>query len=199
MHTGVDDRAGRAVRAGPGATVHLADGCCSRASGCWWPPGAAPTWPGWASAALGLDEAAARPPGRRSDAGAAGGVGGRRRHGKGFLHPRRHVPGQAVCRRHPRTPAARGRLPRLAEGDLHRSRDRLGRVDRGAGPGSPVARSRVLHEPIAASAAGGSTGARGSSSWSSRDGVLVGATSMGPAGGEVLGLLALAVHAADHG
>ena len=53
----------------------------------------------------------------------------------------------------------------------------------------------VLHEPIAASARGWIHRGEGFVKLVARDGVLVGATSMGPTGGEVLGLLALAVHA----
>ena len=57
-------------------------------------------------------------------------------------------------------------------------------------------RDRVCSEPIAAVGPRlDPPRVRASSSWSARDGVLVGATSMGPSGGEVLGLLALAVHA----
>jgi pyruvate/2-oxoglutarate dehydrogenase complex dihydrolipoamide dehydrogenase (E3) component len=53
----------------------------------------------------------------------------------------------------------------------------------------------VWHEPIADSARGWIHRAEGFVKLVGRDGVLVGATSMGPSGGEVLGLLALAVHA----
>jgi pyruvate/2-oxoglutarate dehydrogenase complex dihydrolipoamide dehydrogenase (E3) component len=52
----------------------------------------------------------------------------------------------------------------------------------------------VHMEPIAASARGWIHGAEGIVKLVARDGVLVGATSMAPAGGEVLGLLTLAVH-----
>jgi pyruvate/2-oxoglutarate dehydrogenase complex dihydrolipoamide dehydrogenase (E3) component len=54
---------------------------------------------------------------------------------------------------------------------------------------------RVLHESIASSARGWINKAEGLIKLVERDGVLVGATSMGPGGGEVLGLLTLAVHA----
>ncbi len=53
----------------------------------------------------------------------------------------------------------------------------------------------VLHESIAASARGWIHRGEGFVKLVARDGVLVGATSMAPSGGEVLGLLALAVHA----
>ncbi len=53
----------------------------------------------------------------------------------------------------------------------------------------------VLHESIAASARGWIHRGEGFVKLIARDGVLVGATSMGPTGGEVLGLLTLAVHA----
>jgi pyruvate/2-oxoglutarate dehydrogenase complex dihydrolipoamide dehydrogenase (E3) component len=53
----------------------------------------------------------------------------------------------------------------------------------------------VFHESIASSARGWIHRAEGLVKLVARDGVLVGATSMGPSGGEVLGLLVLAVHA----
>ena len=53
----------------------------------------------------------------------------------------------------------------------------------------------VFHESIAASARGWIHRGEGLVKLVARDGVLVGATSMGPTGGEVLGLLVLAVHA----
>ena len=54
---------------------------------------------------------------------------------------------------------------------------------------------RVMHAPISASARGWINKGEGLVKLVEREGVLVGATSMGPSGGEVLGLLALAVHA----
>ena len=54
---------------------------------------------------------------------------------------------------------------------------------------------RVLHGSISASARGWINRGEGLVKLVERDGVLVGATSMGPSGGEVLGLLTLAVHA----
>jgi pyruvate/2-oxoglutarate dehydrogenase complex dihydrolipoamide dehydrogenase (E3) component len=53
----------------------------------------------------------------------------------------------------------------------------------------------VFSEPIAQSARGWIHKGEGLVKLVASDGVLVGATSMGPMGGEVLGLLALAVHA----
>jgi pyruvate/2-oxoglutarate dehydrogenase complex dihydrolipoamide dehydrogenase (E3) component len=53
----------------------------------------------------------------------------------------------------------------------------------------------VMCEPIADSARGFIQRAQGLVKLIERDGILVGATSMGPSGGEVLGLLTLAVHA----
>ena len=53
----------------------------------------------------------------------------------------------------------------------------------------------VWHEPIADSARGWIHRAEGFVKLVGRDGVLVGATSMSPAGGEILGLLSLAIHA----
>jgi pyruvate/2-oxoglutarate dehydrogenase complex dihydrolipoamide dehydrogenase (E3) component len=54
---------------------------------------------------------------------------------------------------------------------------------------------RVMSEPIAASARGWINKSEGLVKLVEMDGVLVGGTSMGPSGGEVLGLLTLAVHA----
>jgi pyruvate/2-oxoglutarate dehydrogenase complex dihydrolipoamide dehydrogenase (E3) component len=53
----------------------------------------------------------------------------------------------------------------------------------------------VMREPISASARGWLNKGEGLVKLVEQDGVLVGATSMGPCGGEVLGLLTLAVHA----
>ena len=53
----------------------------------------------------------------------------------------------------------------------------------------------VFHEPLEESARGWIARAKGFVKLVARDGVVVGGTSMGPSGGEVLGLLALAVHA----
>jgi pyruvate/2-oxoglutarate dehydrogenase complex dihydrolipoamide dehydrogenase (E3) component len=54
---------------------------------------------------------------------------------------------------------------------------------------------RVTAEPISKSARGWINKGEGLVKLVEQDGVLVGATSMGPCGGEVLGLLTLAVHA----
>jgi pyruvate/2-oxoglutarate dehydrogenase complex dihydrolipoamide dehydrogenase (E3) component len=54
---------------------------------------------------------------------------------------------------------------------------------------------RVMHEPISSSARGWIHRGEGLIKLVEQDGVLVGATSMAPSGGEVLGLLTLAVHA----
>jgi pyruvate/2-oxoglutarate dehydrogenase complex dihydrolipoamide dehydrogenase (E3) component len=54
---------------------------------------------------------------------------------------------------------------------------------------------RTMQEPISSSTRGWIHKAEGLIKLVEQDGVLVGATSMGPAGGEVLGLLVLAVHA----
>ncbi len=53
----------------------------------------------------------------------------------------------------------------------------------------------MFDESIAVSARGWIHRGEGFVKLVARDGVLVGATSMGPTGGEVMGLLALAVHA----
>ena len=54
---------------------------------------------------------------------------------------------------------------------------------------------RVMSEPIAQSARGWINKSEGLVKLIEVDGVLVGATSMGPSGGEVLAMLTLAVHA----
>jgi pyruvate/2-oxoglutarate dehydrogenase complex dihydrolipoamide dehydrogenase (E3) component len=54
---------------------------------------------------------------------------------------------------------------------------------------------RVMSEPISESARGWISKSEGLVKLVEQNGVLVGATSMGPCGGEVLGLLTLAVHA----
>jgi pyruvate/2-oxoglutarate dehydrogenase complex dihydrolipoamide dehydrogenase (E3) component len=56
----------------------------------------------------------------------------------------------------------------------------------------------VFNEPIEESARGWIARAKGFVKLVARDGVVVGGTSMAPSGGEVLGLLALAVHARVH-
>jgi pyruvate/2-oxoglutarate dehydrogenase complex dihydrolipoamide dehydrogenase (E3) component len=53
----------------------------------------------------------------------------------------------------------------------------------------------VFHEPIGDSARGWIHKAEGLVKLVEQDGVLVGATSMAPSGGEILGMLTLAVHA----
>ncbi len=77
--------------------------------------------------------------------------------------------------------------------------DRLGRPDRGAGQGTGPGRPR-RPRPVPESARGriheaGNDGCITLAADTSR-GVLAGATSAGPAGGEVLSMLVLAVHAA---
>ncbi len=102
-------------------------------------------------------------------------------------------------RRHPRPGASRRRVPRGAAGDLHRSGDRLGGPDRGAG-------SRAGHGGQDRIGAGPRVRAGLDSQGRQRrpdqagrgrgnSGSLVGATSAGPMGGEVLSMLTLAVHA----
>ena len=103
-------------------------------------------------------------PRRRQDAGAARGVGGRRHHREGRLHPRGHVPGPALRGRRPRHAAARSRLPRAAPGHLHRSRDRVGWPHRGPGPRGRGRRDGVLGADSRSRPAAGSTAARASSS-----------------------------------
>ena len=121
--------------------------------------------------------------------------------GKGpFTHTAKYQSG-IVIRAMLGQPGARGRLPRRAAGDVHRPRGRGGRPDRGAGsrggrrgPGragrpAPSRPAGHMHGP----------GSDGLIKLVVRDGLLVGATSVGPSGGEVLSMLTLAVHAAGAG
>ena len=100
---------------------------------CWWRPAGAPTCQGLGLATIGLDEARHGHPGGRPPPGAGrGGLGDRRRHRQGRLHPRLDVPGRHRRERHPGQPGDPRRLPGGAPGHLHRPRDRLGGAERGA-------------------------------------------------------------------
>ena len=119
--------------------------------------------------------------------------------GHGRVHPRVDVPGGHRGRRHPRPDGAARRVPGGAAGHLHRPGDRLGRAHRGAGPRAGDATCAPASAQIPTSARGwihkaGNDGFIKLVEDAER-GVLVGATSAGPSGGEVLGVLVLAVHA----
>ena len=91
------------------------------------------------------------------------------------------------------------RLPRAAPGDLHRSRDRRGRAHRAAGPRARHQRAGGFHQ--ARQLDPGWIHQVGDDGFiklvaDADQGVLIGATSVGPAGGEVLSALVVAVHAA---
>ena len=138
--------------------------------------------------------------GRRPDARRRRAVGDRRRHRQGRVHARVDVPERHRAARHP----GRGRpardVPRAPARHLHRSRGRRRGDDRGPGParpGSPSASAR----PSSRSPTRGFTHGPGSRGLikvveDADRGVLVGATVVGPAGGEIIGYLAVAVHAA---
>ena len=101
-------------------------------------------------------------------------------------------------RRHPRAGPHPGRVSRGAAGHIHRSRDRLRRPERGGGRAQGWTCDRGRQIP--ASTRGwihkaGNDGFIKLVADTGR-GVLVGATSAGPSGGEVLSMLTLAVHAA---
>ena len=91
------------------------------------------------------------------------------------------------------------RLPGAAPGHLHRPRGRRGRPDRGSRPASGASTCGSASTPVPSSTRGWihKAGQRGFIKLvaDADRGVLVGATSAGPAGGEVLGALAVAVHA----
>ena len=151
---------------------------------------------------IGLDTArpARRPQGRSRPtsgcaAAASNALGDRRHHGQGRLHARVDVPGR---RRGPRrTGRGRpvGRLPRGPARHLHLARGRVGGAERGGRPRSRASTSR---------SATGDLGARG---WLAKEegliklvadrkrGVLVGGCVVAEAGGEILSLLEVAVHA----
>ena len=136
-----------------------------------------------------------------ADARGRGAVGHRRHHRQGRLHAHVDVPGGGRGRRHPRPGRSRGGVPRRAAGDLHRSRGRLGRDDRAAGTGRRAGRARSAARTCPRRRAAGSPGPRGWSSWSrtATAASLVGATAVGPSGGEILSMLTTAVHARSPG
>jgi pyruvate/2-oxoglutarate dehydrogenase complex dihydrolipoamide dehydrogenase (E3) component len=177
-----------------GATVHLADGTALSAERMLIATGRRSDLAGLGAGALGLDEGAGSIPvdGRMRVAPGVWAVGDVT--GKGaFTHVAAFQARLCVADilGRPRPDADYRALPRVTFTDPE-----IGSV------GLTEAQAReqggdvsVFHESIAASARGWIHRGEGFVKLIAREGVLVGATSMGPTGGEVLGLLVLAVHA----
>jgi pyruvate/2-oxoglutarate dehydrogenase complex dihydrolipoamide dehydrogenase (E3) component len=198
-HEGVEVRTGATIeRAEPwgeaGVTVHLSDGTALRGERTLVATGRRSDLAGLGVAALGLDEDAPSIPvdGRmRAAPGvwAVGDVTGRGAFTHVAVFQARLCVADILGR--PRPDADYRALPNVIFTDPE-----IGSV------GVTEARAReeggdvtVFHEDIGASARGWIHRGEGFVKLVARNGVLVGATSMGPTGGEVLGLLALAVHA----
>ena len=133
VHTGVAIESVEPLGDG-GATVHLAGGTALSGDRMLVATGRRSDLARLGVGALGLDEGARAIPvdGRMRVQPGVWAVGDIT--GKGaFTHVAMYQ-ARALRHRHPRAPAPRGRLPGPPAGDVHRSRDRLGRTDRGAGP-----------------------------------------------------------------
>jgi pyruvate/2-oxoglutarate dehydrogenase complex dihydrolipoamide dehydrogenase (E3) component len=136
--------------------------------------------------------------GGRPPAGHRWNLGSGRSHRQGRVHARRDVPGRDRRPLHSRPGRSGRRLQRTATGDVYRPRSRRRRNDRAAG-----ARIRPPRPPRDDPDSGVDAGVdhkAGNEGFiklveDADKGVLLGATSAGPAGGEVLGALAVAVHA----
>ena len=125
-------------------------------------------------------------------------LGDRRHRRQGRLHPPVDVPGEHRPPRRPRRRRPRGRVPRRPAGHLHRSGGRLGRDDRAAGPRRRARRRHRHRGPLGVDARVDPRSRRRGRHQARRRpaaGHLVGATAVGPSGGEVLSMLATAVHA----
>ena len=153
---------------------------------------------------LGLDDSRPRPRrpvarDRRADARRREAVGRRRHHRQGRLHAHVDVPGRHRAARPHRRGRAVGELPRGPAGHLHRPRGRGGRDDRAAGTRRRASTSAPARRPSRQSTRGWIHGPGGEGVVKvvedAAAGHLVGATSVGPTGGEVLSMLATAVHA----
>jgi pyruvate/2-oxoglutarate dehydrogenase complex dihydrolipoamide dehydrogenase (E3) component len=191
--TGVDISRVESDAAG-GCTVHLADGSSASAARVLVATGRRPDLSGLGVAALGLDEGARSVPtdSRMRVMPGVWGVGDVT--GKGaFTHVAMYQ--ARIC--------VADILGQQIEGADYRALPRVTFTDPeigSVGVTEAAAREsggevRVLQEPIASSARGWINRGEGLVKLVEQDGVLVGATSMGPCGGEVLGLLALSVHA----
>ena len=154
---------------------------------------------------LGLETRRPRPVGthhrgRRPDAGRRRALGDRGRHRQGRVHPRVDVPERDRAPRHPRRGRPAGGVPRAPARHLHRSRGRGRRDDRGPGRKAPGSRS-ALAAPSSRSPRAASPTAPAPAVWSRWSRTPIAAyssapRSVGPAGGEIIGYLAVAVHAA---
>jgi pyruvate/2-oxoglutarate dehydrogenase complex dihydrolipoamide dehydrogenase (E3) component len=192
VHTGVE--ISRVESSGEGCTVRLGDGSSVTAERVLVATGRRPDLAALGVAALGLDEHAHGLPvdSRMQVLPGVWGVGDVT--GKGaFTHVAMYQARICVADilGHPVDEADYRALPRVTFTDPE-----IGSV----GMTEAAAREsggevRVMSEPIASSARGYISRGEGLVKLVERDGVLVGATSMGPSGGEVLGLLTLAVHA----
>jgi pyruvate/2-oxoglutarate dehydrogenase complex dihydrolipoamide dehydrogenase (E3) component len=193
VHTGVSIERVEAT-GDSGATVHLADGTALSAERMLVATGRRTDLAGLGVGALGLDEGAKALPvdGRMRVVPGVWGVGDLTGQGA-FTHVAMYQArlcvadilgtpiGEADYRAVPRVTFTDPELGSVGLTEEAARRD-----------GGEVA---VFSEPIAQSARGWIHKGEGLVKLVASDGVLVGATSMGPMGGEVLGLLALAVHA----
>jgi pyruvate/2-oxoglutarate dehydrogenase complex dihydrolipoamide dehydrogenase (E3) component len=199
VHTGVQieraERAARAARSGEAAcTLHFADGSSVSADRLLVATGRRSDLAALGVAALGLDETARALPvdARMQIQPGVWGVGDVT--GKGaFTHVAMYQARICVADilGHPTAEADYRAVPRVTFTDPE-----VGSV----GLTEAAARQsggdvRVMHEDVSASTRGWIHKGKGLVKLVEQDGVLVGATSMGPWGGEVLGLLSLAVHA----
>ena len=193
MHTGV--KIERVEGWGDtGATVHLGDGSSLSAERMLVATGRRTDLGGLGVGALGLDESAAGLPvdARMRVMPGVWGVGDVT--GKGaFTHVAMYQARICVADilGHPIGEADYRALPRVTFTDPEIGSVGLTEADARRGEGQVT----VMHESIASSARGWIHKGEGFVKLVAQDGVVVGATSMGPSGGEVLGLLALAVHA----
>jgi pyruvate/2-oxoglutarate dehydrogenase complex dihydrolipoamide dehydrogenase (E3) component len=197
---GVDIRTGAAVeRVEPwgdaGAAVHLADGTVARGERMLVATGRRSDLASLGIGILGLDEGARAIPvdGRMRAAPGVWAVGDVTGHGA-FTHMAVYQARLCVADilGRPGPEADYRAVPRVTFTDPEIGSVGLTEAEaRGQGGGDVT----VWHERIEHSARGWIHRAEGFVKLVGRDGALVGATSMGPAGGEVLGLLALAVHA----
>ncbi len=192
VHTGATvERA--AGSGGGGATVHLSDGTALRGERLLLATGRRSDLSGLGVGALGLDEQAEgiQVDGRMRVAPgvwAVGDVTGRGAFTSVAVYQARLCVADILGR--PRPDADYRALPRVTFTDPEISSVGLTEAQ-ARGQGEDVT---VFHESIASSARGWIHRGEGFVKLIARDGALVGATSMGPTGGEVLGLLALAVH-----
>jgi len=192
VHTGATVE--RAVRLGEaGATVYLSDGTALRGERLLLATGRRSDLSGLGVGALGLDEQAEgiRVDGRMRVAPgvwAVGDVTGRGAFTHVAVYQARLCVADILGR--PRQDADYRALPRVTFTDPEIASVGLTEAQ-ALGQGDDVT---VFSESIASSARGWIHRGEGLVKLIARDGALVGATSMGPTGGEVLGLLALAVH-----